>query len=60
METMIIKMENVIGHVDIKSNEHICFECLKDTDMKNLTVLMKNQLKKDESCICDKCKRIIW
>ena len=57
---MIIKRENVIGYVDVKNNKHICFKCFKDADIENLTVLMENQLKDYEDCICDKCKTIMW
>ena len=53
-------MDDVIGYVDTKNNEHICFECFEDTDMEDLTVLMENQLEDDEGCICDKCRAIMF
>ena len=57
---MIIKREDVIGYVDVKNGKHICFKCFEDTDIENLTVLMENQLKDEEGCICDNCKTIMW
>ena len=53
-------MKDVIGYVGVKNNEHICFKCFGDADIENLTVLMENQLKDDEGCICDKCKAVMW
>ena len=59
---MITKRENIVGYIDIEDNKHLCLECFLDsnTDMENVTVMTENQIKEDESCICDKCKRIIW
>ncbi|MCK5268108.1 MAG: hypothetical protein KAR07_08070 [Spirochaetes bacterium] len=57
---MIIKRENVVGYVDTRKNKHICFDCFEDTASKDLTVLMKDKMKDDEGCICDKCGMIMW
>ena len=57
---MIIKMNDVIGYVNVKNNEHICFKCFGDTNIENLTALMENRLKDDEGCICDKCKAVMF
>ena len=57
---MIIKRENVVGYVDTRKNKHICFDCFEDTASKDLTVLMKDKMKDDEGCICDKCGMVMW